>query len=61
LQRLASTIRPRRIKPQKSATDINFPDEAAAYLFGPLVAAIRKEAQDAVVAATNAKTTEASG
>jgi hypothetical protein len=47
----------RRIRPQKSATTINFPDEAAAYLFGPLVAAIRREAQDAVAAATNAKTT----
>ena len=51
----------RRIKPIKSAADINFPDEAAAYLFGPLVVAIRKEAQDAVAAATKGKTTEASG
>jgi hypothetical protein len=51
----------RRIKPKKSATDVHFPDEAAAYLFGPLVMAIRKEAQDAVAAATKGKTTEASG
>jgi hypothetical protein len=51
----------RRIKPTKSAPDIHFPDEAAAYLFGPLVAAIRKEAQDAVAAATQGKTTGASG
>jgi len=42
----------RRIKPPKSATEIDFPDEAVAYLFGPLVAAIRKEAHDAVAAAT---------
>lgn len=41
----------RRIKPKKSPSDVNFPDEAAAYLFGPLVSAIRKEARDAVAAA----------
>jgi hypothetical protein len=46
----------RRIKPIKSATDVNFPDEAAAYLFGPLVTAIRKEAQEAVAAAAQGKT-----
>jgi hypothetical protein len=52
----------RRIKPVKSAADVHFPDEAAAYLFGPLVAAIRREAQDAVAAAaTQGKTTGVSG
>jgi hypothetical protein len=51
----------RRIKPIKSASDISFPDEAATYLFGPLVAAIRKEAQDAVAAATQGNTTRSSG
>ena len=51
----------RRIKPIKSAMDVNFPDEAAAYLFGPLVTAIRKEAQDAVAAATQNNATGASG
>jgi hypothetical protein len=51
----------RRIKPTKSAVDISLPDEAVAYLFGPLVTAIRKEAQDAVAAATQGKTTGASG
>jgi hypothetical protein len=51
----------RRIKPAKSAADVSFPDEAATYLFGPLVTAIRKEAQDAVAAATQGKTTVASG
>jgi hypothetical protein len=41
----------RRIKrPALQTTAI--PDEAAAYLFGPLVAAIRQEAQEAVRAAT---------
>jgi hypothetical protein len=39
----------RRIKPKASVATI--PDEAAAYLFGPLVAAIRQEARDAVAAA----------
>jgi hypothetical protein len=51
----------RRIKPTKSAADINLPDEAVAYLFGPLVTAIRKEARDAVAAATQGKTTAGSG
>jgi hypothetical protein len=41
----------RRIKP-KSKSDGMISDEAAAYLFGPLVAAIRSEAQEAVKAAT---------
>ena len=50
----------RRIKPIKSAADVYFPDEAAAYLFGPLVAAIKREAQDAVAAATLSKTSGAS-
>jgi hypothetical protein len=51
----------RRIKPIKSAADISLPDEAAAYLFGPLITAIRKEAHDAVAEATRGKTTGASG
>lgn len=51
----------RRIKPTQSASEVSFPDEAATYLFGPLVTAIRKEAQDAVAAATQGKTTVASG
>lgn len=42
----------RRIRPKRSPKDVNFPDEAAAYLFGPLIAALRKEARDAVAAAT---------
>jgi hypothetical protein len=51
----------RRIKPTKSAVDISLPDEAVAYLFGPLVTAIRKEARDAVAAATQGKATEPMG
>jgi Skp family chaperone for outer membrane proteins len=43
----------RRIKKPKETTAVTIPDEAAAYLFGPLVAAIRKEAADAVAAAAN--------
>jgi hypothetical protein len=43
----------RRIKKPKEATAVTIPDEAAAYLFGPLVAAIRKEAADAVAAAAS--------
>jgi hypothetical protein len=39
----------RRIKPPEPTPTI--PDEAAAYLFGPLVAAIKTEARDAVAAA----------
>lgn len=42
----------RRIKPQEKSSVVAIPDEAAAYLFGPLVAAIRKEASDAVAAAS---------
>jgi len=44
----------RRIKPQEKSSVVALPDEAAAYLFGPLVAAIRKEAQDAVATASKA-------
>jgi hypothetical protein len=47
----------RRIKPTQSASEVSFPDEAATYLFGPLVTAIRKEARDAIAAATQGKTT----
>jgi hypothetical protein len=50
----------RRIKPSKTSKDIGLPDEAAAYLFGPLVSAIRKEAHDAVIAATQGSTREKS-
>jgi peptidoglycan hydrolase CwlO-like protein len=42
----------RRIKPQEKSSMVTIPDEAAAYLFGPLVSAIRKEALDAVAAAS---------
>jgi hypothetical protein len=41
----------RRIKSSQPAAVI--PDEAVAYLFGPLVAAIKTEARDAVAAAMN--------
>lgn len=41
----------RRIRPQETQSVLTIPDEAAAYLFGPLVSAIRKEAKDAVAAA----------
>jgi hypothetical protein len=43
----------RRVKPSEPAEVATIPDEAAAYLFGPLVQAIRKEANDAVAAAIN--------
>jgi hypothetical protein len=43
----------RRIKKPKELSAVTIPDEAAAYLFGPLVAAIRKEAADAVAAAAS--------
>ncbi|MEA2819284.1 MAG: hypothetical protein QOJ86_1288 [Bradyrhizobium sp.] len=43
----------RRIKKPKEMAAVTIPDEAAAYLFGPLVAAIRKEAADAVAAAAS--------
>jgi hypothetical protein len=45
----------RRIKPPKPTPTI--PDEAAAYLFGPLVAAIKTEARDAVAAAMKGSAT----
>jgi hypothetical protein len=45
----------RRIKKPKEPTSVTIPDEAAAYLFGPLVMAIRKEAADAVAAASKAQ------
>jgi hypothetical protein len=43
----------RRIKKPKEVAAVTIPDEAAAYLFGPLVIAIRKEAADAVAAAVS--------
>lgn len=43
----------RRIKKPKEVAAVTIPDEAAAYLFGPLVVAIRKEAADAVAAAVS--------
>jgi hypothetical protein len=43
----------RRIKKPKELGAVNIPDEAVAYLFGPLVAAIRKEAADAVASAAS--------
>jgi hypothetical protein len=36
---------------QSKATVATIPDEAVTYLFGPLVAAVRQEARDAVAAA----------
>jgi hypothetical protein len=41
----------RRVKPPEPVAIATIPDEAAAYLFGPLLQAIRKEANDAVAAA----------
>ena len=41
----------RRIKAPELPPVATIPDEAAAYLFGPLVAAIREEAKDAVAVA----------
>jgi hypothetical protein len=41
----------RRIKPPDAAPIASMPDEAAAYLFGPLIQALRKEANDAVATA----------
>jgi phosphate/sulfate permease len=43
----------RRIKKPTGAIAVTIPDEAAAYLFGPLVVALRKEAADAVAAAAS--------
>lgn len=45
----------RRIRQPKSEETATIPDEAAAYLFGPLVAAIRSEAQEAVSAAMDGR------
>jgi hypothetical protein len=45
----------RRIKKPKEPVNVTIPDEAAAYLFGPLITAIRKEAADAVSAASKAQ------
>jgi hypothetical protein len=45
----------RRIKPPEPAPLTTIPDEAAAYLFGPLLAAIKTEARDAVAAAINGR------
>jgi hypothetical protein len=42
-----------RIRAPKTEPTSVIPDEAAAYLFGPLIQALRKEANDAVVAAMN--------
>ena len=41
----------RRIRPRDPEPVVNLPDEAAAYLFGPLVTAIKAEANKAVAAA----------
>jgi hypothetical protein len=43
----------RRIKPLDPPAVATIPDEAATYLFGPLLEAIRTEAKDAVAAAIN--------
>jgi hypothetical protein len=43
----------RRIKPQVPAPVVTLPDEAAAYLFGPLLDAIKEEAKGAVRRAAN--------
>ena len=45
----------RRIKPTKPQPVPTIPDEAAAYLFGPLVDAIKREAKDAVMATINSQ------
>lgn len=42
-----------RLKPPRPPKLTTLPNDAAAYLFGPLVEAIRKEAKDAVQAAVN--------
>jgi hypothetical protein len=42
-----------RLKPPKPPSLTTIPDEAAVYLFGPLVEAIRQESRDAVRAAVN--------
>jgi len=45
-----------RIKRPETEPAAKLPDEAVAYLFGPLVEAIRKEASDAVAAAAATST-----
>ena len=45
----------RRIRPRRPDPPITIPDEAARYLFGPLLDALRKEASDAVAVALNKK------
>lgn len=45
----------RRIRKPSDASTVAIPDEAAAYLFGPLVVAIRKEAAESVAAALKAQ------
>jgi hypothetical protein len=44
----------RRVKPPKPEPVVTLPDEAASYLFGPLVAAIQKTANEAVTSALSA-------
>jgi hypothetical protein len=46
----------RRIRPPESTRVASIPDEAVAYLFGPLIQALRKEANDAVAAAMKGQT-----
>jgi hypothetical protein len=45
----------RRIKPLEPPLPVTMPDEAATYLFGPLLAAMKQEARDAVVEAMEKK------
>jgi hypothetical protein len=42
-----------RIRPKETEKATTIPDEAAAYLFGPLVGAINQQVQDAVASAMN--------
>lgn len=49
----------RRIDPLLPAKTVTIPDEAVAYLFGPLIIALRKEADEAVAAALNSKNVKA--
>jgi hypothetical protein len=51
----------RRIKPEEPAPTVTIPDEAAKYLFGPLLDAIRAEARDSVAAAISGKMAVPSG
>ena len=45
----------RSLRPTKQQPSPSIPDEAAAYLFGPLVDALRKEAREAVTAAISSQ------